>query len=606
MKLILGRIVVNATLRLLAYLAPILLSIVVVGEVFAHQGEPPRFLKAAFEKTAAKDELMLASIDATALRAETRAKRNSDQVVTKTLEYAKADDVSVTPDTHGYWVTVEDGRVWRLRITAPGATDLNLGFTSYFMPKGATLHVYDPASQYFQGPYSAEHNFDHGQLWTPLTPGSQAVVEVFVPTGLEEQLVLQLGRVGKGYQDVFEIGLGALIKQGSCNIDVVCSEGNAWRDEIRSVAVYGTNGSTFCTGTLINNIEQDLTPFFLTADHCQVGASNAASVVTYWNFESPTCGQLSGGSLSQNTSGATFRADDAPNDMTLLELSAQPDPSYNVHYAGWDARASLNPAGSVGIHHPNTDEKAISFNDDSMATTSSCIAASAPTTHWNVDNWEQGTTEPGSSGSALFDPATQRVIGYLSGGSASCSNTGGFDCYGKFSTGWSLGLSTWLDPNNTGATVIDGIDPDDETDPGTPPTGDGEDDILDFMPAIISATLGKTCGFPAIGDSGTISGDISPTDLISTTDKFFVGTNADYYFWQPKGSSRTVTLSSSQIDTFLVIRRGCDPDGPVLFFNDDDGTSLNSRLELGGLSGNYLIEVTTFSTGDFGLYQLSF
>jgi hypothetical protein len=145
--------------------------------------------------------------------------------------------------------------------------------------------------------------------------------------------------------------------------------------------------------------------------------------------------------------------------MTLLELSSQPASAYNVHYAGWDASV-YTPLGSVGIHHPNTDEKAISFNTNSLTSRRSCIpGGNNLNTHWNVDNWEQGTTEPGSSGSAIFDPTTKRVIGYLSGGAASCSNPSGLDCYGKFSVGWSLGLSAWLDPNNTGSLFVNGIDP---------------------------------------------------------------------------------------------------------------------------------------------------
>lgn len=462
------------------WLLVVLMSVSIHGNLMAHQGEPPRLLKTPFSKTAANDELLLSSIDAKALRAQSIEQKNNNQIITKTLEYAKTEDITVTPSTHGNWVNITGGRIWRLQISAPGATDINLGFTSYYMPEGGTLHVYDPSSGYYQGPYTSKHNHDHGQLWTPITPGSKVVIEVFIPNDVESQLKLLLGRVGKGYQNIFKVGLSEVMKQGSCNIDVICSQGNGWRDQIRSVAVYGTNGGVFCTGTLINNVEQDLRPFFLTADHCEVDAAQAPSVVTYWNYESPTCGQLSGGSLSDNTSGATFRAEDVDNDMTLLELSSQPDKSYNVYYAGWDARPSLNPSGSVAIHHPSTDEKAISFNDDSLATSKSCIKSpSTPSTHWIVDNWEQGTTERGSSGSALFDPATKRVIGYLSGGSASCSNTSGLDCYGKFSYGWSVGLSTWLDPNNVGATYVNGID-----NTGVINAAD-DDDILDFLPAII-------------------------------------------------------------------------------------------------------------------------
>ena len=83
--------------------------------------------------------------------------------------------------------------------------------------------------------------------------------------------------------------------------------------------------------------------------------------------------------------------------------------------------------------------------------------------HWRVADWEDGTTEPGSSGSPLFD-ADHRIVGQLHGGEASCSYNVN-DYYGKFSTSWNNGLSGWLDPNNTGTLVLDGIDAIDIPDP---------------------------------------------------------------------------------------------------------------------------------------------
>ena len=211
------------------------------------------------------------------------------------------------------------------------------------------------------------------------------------------------------------------------------------------------------------DVPRSFRPFFLTADHCGINADNAASVVTYWNFESPVCGQLSGGSLDQNQTGAILRSSRSDVDMALIELDAGPEQAFNVYFAGWDASEDV-PQGSVGIHHPNGDEKAISFNDDPLTTTNSCIAGGAINTHWRVDNWEDGTTERGSSGSGLWNPNTRKLMGFLSGGLASCTNIN-FDCYGKFSVAWDGASATerlrdWLDPNNTGNLKIDGSEPD--------------------------------------------------------------------------------------------------------------------------------------------------
>ncbi|MGB0917986.1 MAG: T9SS type A sorting domain-containing protein, partial [Flavobacteriales bacterium] len=82
---------------------------------------------------------------------------------------------------------------------------------------------------------------------------------------------------------------------------------------------------------------------------------------------------------------------------------------------------------------------------------------------WRIGAWEEGTTEPGSSGSPLFDQ-NKRIVGQLYGGSASCNLLNDPDYYGKFSTSWdgpsnSTRLRNWLDPDNTGTSTVDGYDP---------------------------------------------------------------------------------------------------------------------------------------------------
>ena len=86
-------------------------------------------------------------------------------------------------------------------------------------------------------------------------------------------------------------------------------------------------------------------------------------------------------------------------------------------------------------------------------------------THWELV-WTQGTTEGGSSGSALFN-SSKRVVGQLEGGTASCSYTSGADYYGRIAYSWTNNnsgysnkrLDVWLDPDKTGKLVIDGYDP---------------------------------------------------------------------------------------------------------------------------------------------------
>ena len=423
------------------------------------RGDPPmsRGGLAAPLDTVAVIGLAVANIQASLLQDEQGDK-------SLPLRYAVPLEVDITPATHGAWEQLPDGgRLWRLRFHAAGATDLNFGLTKFFLPGGATLHVWSEEHDYYEGPYTHRDSKPHGELWLPLVPGDRAVLELYVPPEQKREPEIHLTHVGSGYRDLLGFDGGPnLSKAQDCNIDVVCPQGDEWRDQIRSVAVYSLSGRRICSGQLLADVPRSFRNFFLTANHCRVNPTTARSLTVFWNFESVACGDLGGGSLGQNQVGAMVRATRRDVDFTLLELDDDPDTEFTVFYSGWD-RSGEPPQGGVGIHHPAADEKAISINTNPLTTTDSYIGTGGMETHWLVDNWEEGTTEQGSSGSGLWDPASKKLVGYLSGGEASC-DVMAFDCYGKLSEAWdgldaASRLKDWLDPDDTGAMMVDGADP---------------------------------------------------------------------------------------------------------------------------------------------------
>ncbi len=375
--------------------------------------------------------------------------------------FAIPNDVLLSPETDGAWEKVgNDTRVWRLRIASPGAESLNLGFKRYFMPEGGALFVYDVDFNQVLRAFTAADNADHGELWTPVLLADELVVEVILPKEARNDLILELNAVNVGYRGFGKAGPD---KAGSCNVDVVCPEGNPWRDEIPSVGVISTGGYLFCTGVMVNNTAEDQTPYFMTSEHCGIKASNAASLVVYWNFESPSCGQQGGGSLSRWQTGSYWRAGYSASDFTLVELDEAPDPAWDITFAGW-YRGATPPAQSVAIHHPNCDEKSISFeNDPAMVTSYLGYISPGDGTHIRVIDWDLGTTESGSSGSPLFNESHQ-MVGQLGGGYAACNNDLS-DWYGRFAVSWYGGGSSsrrlldWLDPGGTGALSVDTLVP---------------------------------------------------------------------------------------------------------------------------------------------------
>ena len=123
---------------------------------------------------------------------------------------------------------------------------------------------------------------------------------------------------------------------------------------------------------------------------------------------------------------------------------------------------SLTKIPVFGIHHPSGDSKKISFfyNGTLLPVCwSECMYKEK--LHWQIPRWDQGTTEPGSSGSPLFN-ADKRIVGQLHGGSASCYNRNGYDVYGAIYASFlnppkiKNRLATYLDPEGTGAKFLDG------------------------------------------------------------------------------------------------------------------------------------------------------
>ncbi len=382
----------------------------------------------------------------------------------------------------GQWQTLKDGRLrWTLPISAADAVSIDVGFREFFLPQGAELKFRSTDGQFEHGPYTDAHNPREGGLWLPIVPGDMAVLELTIDAAQLPYLKLQLDGVGHGYRQM----RGAGEKAGSCNVDTICPQGDPWRNEISAVGAYafssggGTPSRFDCTGTLINQVGNTRDPLFLTANHCLDSQAEAATVVVYWNYQNSTCRavgsvpngtQLPVSASLPNQSGTTLLATYNISDFTLLRLNQAPPAAANVYWAGWDRRNTA-PVSAVSIHHPQGHEKRISFENDPLSISGylicdagqGCPSASWPssTSHLRVNRWDVGTTEPGSSGSALFSPE-RRIIGQLHGGYASCTDNRP-DWYGRLSVSWegnnttATRLRDHLDPAGAAPQTLDGV-----------------------------------------------------------------------------------------------------------------------------------------------------
>ena len=482
------------------------------------------------------------------------------------LQYGIVEPVDVRTSRNGEWSQwTRETSVWRTKITAPGALNMSAAIEMTSLPDDTEVYLYGRDYNNVRGPYGPDH-WRTGILWTPYVQGEDLYLEVVAPGASRQQVSLRVTKVVRGFLPMERALRGQSAKSGACNIDVACSEADPWRDQVDSVVSYSFNGFV-CSGSLVNTTETStLRPYVLTAEHCVTTESEANSMVFYFNYQNPTCrtpGSSSSGIRTsdnrndQALSGATLRMSNGNAqsqgtirggpDVTLVEINAPIPVDFEPFYNGWSIEDRVQ-SQSVTIHHPQGDGKRISFENDPTTITSYLdeTTASGPT-HLRVADWDEGTTEGGSSGSPLYDE-NQRVVGVLSGGFAACGNDDP-DWYGRISEAWTSGTGTstnlqpWLDPGNTGVTAINGrrtsSDPDDMTAPGE----------ISNLTASANPNTGRVMlEWTASGDDGTMDGPASSYDIRYATSPIqtesdFNGATPTPYNGTPSDPGETDTYS---------------------------------------------------------------
>ena len=372
-------------------------------------------------------------------------------------------NTNINISNSGTWINLPNGdRIWQLVVVCKNALTINLTFSQTVIPTGNELYVYNPSKDFILGKFTASHLYN-GELGTELVPGEITIIEYFVPKGSSIGNI-NICSVTHGYRTPNEFLLKAFGGSGACNVNVNCPEGAAWTQQRNSVVMLVSGSNGFCTGALINNTLNDGKPYVLTANHCY---SNPATWIFRFQWESTSCINPSTSPTFQSLSGAVLRAQGTPSDFCLVEITGgivngTVPAAYTPYFSGWDNTETISPS-AVCIHHPSGDIKKIAIENNALISTS--FGGSPSNSHWGVLSWDLGVTEPGSSGSPLFNQ-NRRIIGQLHGGASACGASVLSDEYGKVSVSWNPAGSTtsgqlkhWLDPNNTNASFIDGYDP---------------------------------------------------------------------------------------------------------------------------------------------------
>lgn len=378
----------------------------------------------------------------------------------------------------GTWTILPDGsRIWRLKIRCTGALALGVYYERFFLPPGTELYVYSADHKQVIGAFTSANNPAEGFFATELIKGDELILEYYEPfRRIAGTADIRISEVSYVYRDAYVFRETKDFGDSDyCEVNINCSEGTNWQDEKKGVArIFLKAGSSYgwCTGTLINNVNQNCTPYFLTADHCGENSSAADFLqwVFYFNYEAAGCTNPSTQPSYNSKTGCVKRANGGSggtngSDFLLLEFSTAVNSAWQVYYNGWSRSTTASGSG-VSIHHPAGDIKKISTYTSTLVSSS---WGSAPGSHWRVQ-WAattngHGVTEGGSSGSPIFN-ASGLIVGDLTGGGSYCSTPSNYDYYGKFSYSWDQNgttaatrLKDWLDPGNTNPTTLSGRGP---------------------------------------------------------------------------------------------------------------------------------------------------
>lgn len=362
--------------------------------------------------------------------------------------------------------------VYQYGINCPEAVSINLIFNQFELASGAKLYLVANDGKSYSGAYTTLNNNAAKILGTELVYDQKAIIELVEPKAVVGQSILNLGTVIHGYRSLDELAEKALGTSGDCNVDVNCPIGTGWENQ-RNASALVVSGGAGCSGSLVNNTTGTIIPNYLTANHC--GTANTGAWVFRFRWERTAANAICAAANNNSNNGPTnltitgcvLRANNSSSDFILVELNTAPDPSWGIYYNGWDNSDELTVTQGTGIHHPDGDIKKICRENDAPTQQVTPFNGNANTNVWYIANWDSGVTEPGSSGSPLFDQ-NHRTIGVLSGGASACSgavDNNQYDIYGRFGTAWDLGttpatrLKEWLDPSNSGVTFIDGVDP---------------------------------------------------------------------------------------------------------------------------------------------------
>ena len=375
------------------------------------------------------------------------------------------------------WEPQGDGTVVSaFSVSSPGARALRVAVRA-MLPDGAEVRFFGPGDSEQRFPPAARRDFLRPSdvispeaetdafkpptvpaLWSPVLEGDTVGVEITLASSSSVQgfslFIDRVSHLTTSARQAEPRRLAAIGNAASCQIDLACDPDHRyWGNSTAKMVFTEPDGSTgLCTGTLMTGWDGSRwSPddgYFLTARHCISTQAIARTLNTYWFFERDECGGSAPNRVVQRSAGADILATDPRTNSALLRL--RDDPPYGIPGAFPSASSITHPAEVVGIHHPRGDLKKVSRGRTIWYERIDLEGQQIETIKVG---WHEGATEPGSTGSGLYDE-NGWLIGVLSGTPAGQSTCGvnRTASYGRFDLFFPH-VRRWLSPSQDDSRV---------------------------------------------------------------------------------------------------------------------------------------------------------
>ena len=474
------------------------------------------------------------------------------------------------------WSAAAGGFVAKVRVASAQAVGIRTRLELGTVPGDIEVRVQGSASNIIES-MTIDPTLGNTH-WTPWTEGSAQVIELYSP------VLPSPGAVSVSMVSHFTDSPLTTKSASSCTVSAQCSTGDATldgaiaqaRNSVASMLFQTSAGAFVCTATLLNSATFPA-PFLVTANHCISDSNVAATLTTFWFYQTASCDDLGVAQKTQVAGGAQLVFTNYNVDSTLLRMNR--NPPTGVVYSAWNKAQVAPNTPFVSLSNPQGDAMRLAQGAVAPAPNTLLRVEDRPYDMYGV-TFTRGIIEGGSSGSGLFvlNNGVLELRAVLTGstvtngaGGLSCTDLNEFGLYDRFEV-----FEPEIDQYLAGA----------------PRTDDAPNRVQDLFGAPITDPNGvdkpldqRTSPLVYAGRNIDYAGDI---DVY----RFFVASSSNVHVWTT-GTTDTVGLLM-------------DANGAHIESNDDESAaSTNMGITRTLDPGTYYIAVGNWVPDGTGAYTLN-